>query len=87
MHESMIPQELPTFILDDDGDFISCVGTTAAIAIGKRSRISHWLVHPALGASPTQAAISPTSLSIVRAISHRSKMIALAPESLSSAFF
>jgi hypothetical protein len=28
MHESMIPQELPTFIFDDDGDFISCAGTT-----------------------------------------------------------
>jgi hypothetical protein len=28
MRENMTPQEVPTFIFDDDGDFIPCVGTT-----------------------------------------------------------
>jgi hypothetical protein len=28
MRENMTLQEVPTFIFDDDGDFITCVGTT-----------------------------------------------------------
>jgi hypothetical protein len=42
MHECIISQELPTLIFDDDGDFISCVGTTLedlVLSAAKATRI------------------------------------------------
>jgi hypothetical protein len=40
MHESIIPQEVPTFVFDDDGDFIPCVGTTLEDLIRSAAKVT-----------------------------------------------
>jgi hypothetical protein len=66
MHESMIPQELPTFIFDDDGDLISCVGTTLENLILSAAKVTRIRVGTQTGKLTTAMRDLTKSLQAVR---------------------